>query len=238
VKFKLTEYRFLKSKVLFGVFCCTILFACTQAEIINLGQSKIRIINVTPENNSLSFFVNDTLKTPQALSFSEGTGYLNTSAGTNQVFTKVSGNEVNHSRTNFFFNSKNYYTIFISGKISKDSLIYISTEDKLTAPTSNKAKVRLVNVSPNSTSLEAVFSTQLIDSIANFSNINFRASSNYFEFTPGNYIIKVRKAGQKTALVNGANFNISPGKIYTIYVKGLLNGTGSFNLSAGMLTDN
>jgi hypothetical protein len=212
--------------------------SCTKKEVIaDLGQAKIRVINASPDNSVVSFFVNDTLKTPQALSFSAGTGYLNTSAGTRQVFTKVAGNEVNHSRTNFFFQNGKNYTIFIGGKISKDSLIYVSTEDNLAVSLTNKAKVRLINISPNSSSLDAVFTTRLTDSIANFSNLSFRSGSLYSEFIPGTYIIKIRKSGQKTALVNGSNLNISAGKIYTIWVKGLVNGTGNFNISASILED-
>lgn len=218
---------------------CAIITSCTKKEVIaNLGQSKIRVINASPDNSVVTFFVNDTLKTPQALSFSVGTGYLNTSAGTREVYTKVSGNEINHSRTKFFFQNGKNYTIFIGGKISKDSLIYISTEDRLTVSLTNKAKVRLINISPNSTSLEAVFSAQLTDSLANFSNLSFRSGSLYSEFNPGTYILKIRKSGQKTALYNGSNLNIAAGKIYTIWVKGLVNGTGNFNISAGMLSDN
>ncbi len=240
VKNKFPQYLFLLLKVLFGVFPFILLFACTQKEaILNPGESKIRIVNASPDNSIVSFFINDTLKTPQALNFLERTNYQTTSAGTHQVFTKVSGNEVNNSRTKFFFRNNYSYTIFVSGKISKDSLIYVSTEDNLTAPaTSTKAKVRFINVSPNSASLEAVFSTVITDSVANFSNVNFRASSLYQEFTPGTYIIKIRKTGQKIALANGTNFSVSAGKIYTVWVKGLLNGTGDFALSARMLSDN
>lgn len=225
---------------IFGMLICLIFQACTAVtdDDLNLGEARIKIYNASPDNSIITFYVNDSLKTPQALSFSQATNYTNTAAGNHIVYTKLGTSEIPNSKISFLFQQNKNYSIFISGKISKDSLVYISTEDNLTAPSANKAKVRLINASPNSPSLDAIFSTNLTDSIPNFRNTNFRSGTIYTEFDPGNYMIRMRTAGTNTAIISGSNLNITAGKIYTICVKGLINGNGNFALSTVLISDN
>ncbi|TKB95989.1 DUF4397 domain-containing protein [Pedobacter cryophilus] len=241
MKFKLPVYQRSSLKnLIFGIFICLIFQACTAStdSDLNLGEARIKIYNASPDNSMITFYVNDTLKTPQALSFSQSTNYANTAAGSHIVYTKTGANEIRNSKFSFLFQQNKSYSIFIGGKISKDSLVYISTEDNLTAPSANKAKVRLINASPNSPSVDAVFSTNLTDSIPNFMNTNFRSGTIYTEFDPGNYIIRIRTAGTKTVITSDSNLNIVAGKIYTICIKGLLNGSGNFALSTVLISDN
>jgi Domain of unknown function (DUF4397) len=240
MKIKSTTYQlsFVKNSI-FGLFICLIFQACTTSDSdLNLGEAQIKIYNASPDNSMITFYVNDSLKTPQALSFSQSTNYANTAAGSHIVYTKSGANEIPNSKFSFLFQKNKYYSMFIAGKISKDSLVYISTEDDLTAPSANKAKVRLINASPNSPSVDAIFSTSLTDSIPNFRNTNFRTGTIYTEFDPGNYLIRVRTAGTNTVITSGSNLNIVAGKIYTICIKGLLNETGNYTLSTVLIPDN
>lgn len=216
------------------------LFSCTQQEtdLVDLGEAKIRIINASPENATISVTVNDTIKTPQPLSFTQSTGYLNIGAGNIQVRTNSNRITASNSSINLLFKNGKNYTVFVAGKISKDSLIYITLEDNFVGVNDTTARVRFVNASPNSTNLEAVFSKSLIDSTANFTSTAFRTSSVYQAFRPGIYNIKVRTSISTLNLAVGSNYNVIAGKYYTIWIKGLRNETGTYALSPVLLTDN
>ncbi|MBK0384194.1 DUF4397 domain-containing protein [Pedobacter sp. SD-b] len=202
------------------------------------GQATLRIVNAVPENYNLTLFVNDTSKTPTPLKFTDFSAHQNVMAGTSTIYTKSNGNVINRSDLTFLFLPKENYTIFIAGKISKDSLSYISFKDSLNAPIQGQAKVRLINTSYNSASLDAIFSNRSIDSLNTFGNIGFRSGNNYLQFKPGVYFIKLRQTGSKNIIFTKSNIEIKAGKIYTLWAKGLINGNANYSLDVGVLNDN
>lgn len=231
--------KILNKNVFFILLIIGYLSACTAPpKKTYIGRANLRIVNAVPERYNLTLFVNDTSKTPTALNFSDLSFNQNVNAGTSLIYTKASGNIINRSDLTFLFLPKENYSVFIAGKISKDSISYISFKDSLNAPTQGKAKVRFINTSYNSSSLDALFSSRATDSLYNYGNIGFRAGSNYLEFKPGSYYLKVKQTGGKTVLVNKTAIDIKVGKIYTLWAKGLINGTTNFNLDVGILNDN
>ncbi len=230
---------------LLKVFCLSIisfllLTACNTSEDLNLirGNAKIRVINASPDNSSVSFSINDSLITPQPLNFGDTIPYSSIPAGTLSVSSSISRNPINRSNIDFFFSPDKNYTFFIAGKISQDSLVYVTTEDDLAVNPDTLAKVRFINLSPNSTYLDVIFSTKPADSVVTFTNINFKSGTNYKYFKPGGYHLKFRTAGKKINLVDTTGITIIKGKAYTIWAKGLFNQTGGFSLKTALLRDN
>jgi hypothetical protein len=201
------------------------------------GNTMLRIVNVTPEDNSINFYINDTIKNRTAITYKQTLNNITTSAGEKSVYVKNNGVLIEKSRLNILFLNQFNYTVFLSGKIAKDSLNYITLVDSLKNPSNGKAKVRIINTISNIGSIEGVFTTALKDSVANFSNINYATSTNYLEFVPGNYLVKIRKSNDKETLAALANIQILAGKIYTIYGSGLLNGGPNYPLSVNLLID-
>lgn len=218
----------------------SLFFSCTQdlSGLADLGEAKIRIINASPEDAEISVSLNDTLKTPQPLKYSQSTGYQNTGAGNKMIKTSSNRQSLTNANLNFLLKNGKKYSVFVAGKISKDSLIYITLEDSFVGANDTAARVRFVNASQNSSNLEAVFSIKLTDSLANFASTGFRASTKYLPFKPGIYNIKVRQSISTPNLAVGSNFNMLAGKYYTIWMKGLISETGKFQLSPSLITDN
>ncbi len=231
--------KILYKNILFIFLIIGYLSACTAPpKKTYLGTASLRIVNAVPERYNLTLFVNDTSKTPTALNFSDSSANQKVNAGTSKIYTKSGGNVIYRSDLTFLFLPKENYTVFIAGKISKDSISYISFKDSLNAPTQGKAKVRFINTSYNSSSLDALFSSRATDSVYNYGNIGFRAGSNYLEFKPGSYYVKVKQSGGNAVLVNKTAIDIKAGKIYTLWAKGIINGSGNFNIDVGVLKDN
>ena len=227
--------------ILFNLcFSLVLISGCAVDEIklADSGESKIRIINASPDESVISVTINDTLRTPKPLKFSQNTAYQSVSAGNRLVSTSAEKILSGNANLNFLFKNDKRYSVFIAGKIAKDSLVYITLEDNFIGANDTTARVRFLNASPNSTNLEAAFSTNLRDSLTNLSSTAFRSSTLYQSFKPGNYTIKVRASRNTGNLAVGANFNIVAGKYYTIWMKGLKNETGVFALTPVLLTDN
>ena len=230
------------SLLILVILCFSLVFisgcAVDEVKLADEGKAKIRIINASPDESIINVTINDTLRTPSPLKFSQNTAYQSVAAGNRLVSTTAEKIISNNANLNFLFKNDKRYSVFIAGKIAKDSLIYITLEDNFLGATDTTARVRFLNASPNSTNLEATFSTNLRDSLTNLSSTAFRSSTLYQTFKPGNYTIKVRANRNTGNLAVGANFNIVAGKYYTIWMKGLKNEIGVYALNPVLLTDN
>jgi hypothetical protein len=221
--------------------CALSCFLCScdpVGEELRLGQANLRIINAAPDANEYSFFLNDTLKTDQALKFGEGSAYKPVSAGTNNVVTKLNDAIISNTNIDLFLQQNTNYTLFLAGIASKDSLIYISTLDKNQILSDTMATVRFINVSPDATNLNLVFQKDLVDSVSVISNINYRTASQYVKVKPLNYFLRVKKSVGAVRLANLDNYKLEAGKIYTFWTKGLVNGSGDYVLELKVLQDN
>ena len=225
---------------LFTIITSSILWmGCNKTTpILTFGKTQIRIINAIPDAGNIKLYANDSLKTPNGLSFGQSTNYTNISGGVNNLLVKNNNQIIEKSRLNFKLDTNKKYTFFIAGSLTKDSLTYVSLKDNLTVLTDTTAKIRLVNLAPGSPFLDIIFTTNSADSIASFSNINFKSGSDYKQFKPGIYFLKVRESGNKIDLLNISNFKIEAKKVYTLWLRGYINGSVSQALDAQLLKDN
>ncbi|MCS6968995.1 MAG: DUF4397 domain-containing protein [Cytophagales bacterium] len=111
-----------------------------------------------------------------------------------------------------------YYTVFAVGTLrnSAHNLEALIIEDDLSLPSPGKAKVRVLNLSPNAGGIDVVTST----GITLASNLPFKGRRDFFEIDPGIYTVQVRPAGTTTNLVSRGNVIIDPASCYTIYITG------------------
>ncbi|HEX7367916.1 MAG TPA: DUF4397 domain-containing protein [Pelobium sp.] len=233
-------FKIKESLILF--FACSILVivytGCEPVgEQLQLGEARLRIVNAVPENNEFSFFINDSLKTGQALRFGEASAYYKVAAGTSKVYTKLHDAVLPNTNINLFLNPSTDYTLFLSGLAAKDSLIYVSTLDRMQILSDTMATVRFINVSPDAGNLNLVFQKNLVDSVNVISNINYRTSSAYVKIKPQNYFLRVKSVGESVKLANLDNYQLQAGKIYTFWTKGLVKGAGEYALELKVFND-
>lgn len=207
-------------------------------EELQLGEANLRIINAVPENSEYSFYINDTLKTDQALKFGEARSYLAVSAGTNSIYTSANGVTIPNTNIDLFLSKNTNYTLFLAGLASKDSLIYVSTLDRNVILSDTMATVRFINVSPDATNLNLVFQKDLVDSVNVISGINYRSSSQYVRIRPLNYFLRVKQPARSERLASLDDYKLEAGKIYTFWTKGLVKGDGEYALELKVLKDN
>ena len=111
------------------------------------------------------------------------------------------------------------YTWFVTGLRSDSSLRTILTVDTASAPHTGRGKLRFVNASPGTISLNVTAN----DSIA-FKNVKYTNITNFTELTAGSYNLNVTATNAPSTVLSALpNFTILDGKLYTMYFYGLSN---------------
>jgi hypothetical protein len=106
--------------------------------------------------------------------------------------------------------------------------------DDLTAPASGKAHVRFVHLSPNAPAVDiAVDGGSVV-----FADYSFKEYSAFTPLDAGSYDLEVRAAGTSTVALDLDPITLQAGKIYTVFAKGFLGGTGTQALGAEIIVNN
>ena len=112
--------------------------------------------------------------------------------------------------------------------------------DNLAAPAAGKSHIRFFHFSANAPAVDiAVTGGPVL-----FSNRSFNdqgTNTNVINFTPvdaGTYNLEVRLAGTTTPVLTIPNVSLTAGKIYTVFAKGFLGGSGTQALGAQIIMNN
>ena len=126
-----------------------------------------------------------------------------------------------------------FYSAFVVDTLKSTKIVLV--EDDLKAPEADKAKVRFINLSPGSTSLDlavegnatALFTAKAFKEFTPFTSINPSES----------YTFQVKEAGSATVKATLPAVKIEKGKIYTIWAKGLSSKTDSTKFGLSVMTN-
>lgn len=194
----------------------------------------LSVIHAYPDTLSLDFIVGQLrVNDKQALKFNGKFDYLNLFPG-NRILgiAKRNGNKFLMTDT-FNIASGVGYSVFILDTLKTNPKRFLLTEDDLTEPAANKAKVRFINLSKDAPSLNLRIRGKDADL---FSNKAFYEATAFSAVDPGESLTFDINSGTvlKTSL---PNVKIEKGKIYTIYAKGLATATiDSLKLGAAIYT--
>lgn len=94
-------------------------------------------------------------------------------------------------------------------------------EDDLKAPSSGKARVRVIHASPDAGEID-VYVQGRDDKL--FDGINFQSEAGYSDIDPVSGTLIVRPEGRSETLLTIPNVNLAAGKIYTVVVTGRARG--------------
>jgi Domain of unknown function (DUF4397) len=131
-----------------------------------------------------------------------------------------------------------FYSIFAVGQAPTVTPLVIN--DILPAPSGNNFFIRLVNLSPNATTAELSLAGNVI-----IKDVPFKAGGDVFvpvpladyisgtRFTPYSIKISDGKGGTSTFTSATNITNIFPGRVLTVFVRGLVAGTGTRAVGAG-----
>ncbi|MEI6312870.1 MAG: DUF4397 domain-containing protein [Bacteroidota bacterium] len=207
-----------------------ILPSCKKEE--DKTYANILVTHASPNAPGVDLLVDTKVVNTAALNFPNNTGYLAVESGTRNIKVNASGTSTTVINADLTFEKDKNYSIFAVDSLSKISAIVLT--DDLTAPASGKAHVRFVHLSPNAPAVDvAVASSGAVV----FGNKSFKE---YTAFTPldaGSYNLDVRVAGTTTVALTLPTITLEAGKIYTVYAKGFIGGTGAQALGAEIIVN-
>jgi hypothetical protein len=205
--------------------------SCKKEEDVH-EHANVMVVHASPDAPGVDLLVDDVKKNSAALNFPNNTGYLELEAGTRNLKVNVAGTTTTVINADVPFTKDMSYSVFAVDSVSVISAIVLT--DDLTAPAAGKAHVRFIHLSPDAPAVDVA--------VASTGDVVFgnKAFKEYTAFTPldaGAYNLDVRVAGTTTVALVLPTITLEAGKIYTVYAKGFLGGSGAQALGAEIIVN-
>lgn len=194
------------------------------------ATALVKVVHASPDAPGVDLYV-DGAKAGMNLMFPANTGYLTVAAGTRSVKVTPSGSMTAVIEGSLRFDARRSYSVFATGTLG--NLQPLVLEDNLASPAAGNAHVRFLHLSPDAPAVDITTT----DGTVVFGNVSFRG---YSEFTPlpaGTYNLEVRLAGTSTKVLDLPGIALANGKIYTVFARGLVSGSGAKALNAEIIVN-
>ena len=214
--------------------------ACSDDDNNNIASpqastAKVKVVHTSPDAPKVDILLDNAFV--DTLSFPRNTTYLDVPAGSRNVKVRATGTSLVPINADLTFDANKNYSVFAIDVLSNISAIV--TTDDLTAPAAGKAHVRFIHLSPDAPAVNIIAN----GSVTLFSNRSFNKTITSAEqaFTPvdaGTYNLQVRTVNGNALALDLPGITLTAGKIYTVFAKGLLSGTGAQALGAQIIVNN
>lgn len=219
-----------------SLFSAALFFAsCDKNED---DTSHLMIVNASPNGTSIDAAANGSVFVTN-LAYPNNSGYKDVPSGTTNIIVTQAGTNTQILNGTLAMSAESYYTLYVIDSAHERKATY--TQDDLSAPSSGKAKVRLVHLSPNAPNVDITING---NSSASFNNRGFNdiaSNASFFNFTEvdaAGLNLQVKMAGSSTVLATIPTINLEAGKIYTLIVRGFVGGTATQALGVEVVTHN
>ena len=223
------------SAIALGLFAALVLTSCSKDSKTNpvapASQAQVMVVHASPNAPGVDLLVDGAIAKSD-LMFPSNTSYLGVAGGTHNVKVNVTGTSTTVIDADPALTPGTNYTVFACDSVSKISALVLT--DDLAAPAAGKAHVRFVHLSPNAPAVDvAVAGGPVL-----FANESFKGYSAFTPVTAGTYDLEVRLAGTDTVVLPLPGITLTAGKIYTVFAKGFVGGTGAQALGAQIIANN
>jgi len=193
-------------------------------------KASVMAIHASPNAPDVDLYV-DNVKAGSNLAFPDNTPYLSVDEGTRAVAVKVAGTSTTVLSANLPVTGNSYYSVFAVDSVSKLSALVLT--DDLTSPASGKAHVRFIHLSPNAPAVDI----GITGGGVLIANKAFKEYTSFIPVDAGTYDLEVRLAGSSTVVLPLPGIAVAAGKIYTVFAKGFVNGSGAQALNAQIIVN-
>ncbi len=197
----------------------------------SVDKSSVLVTHASPDAPGVDLLVDNTKVNSAALTFPNSTGYLSVNAGTRNIKVNVAGTSTSVINADLPLTKNASYSIFAVNTVSSIEPLVI--EDDLSAPASGNAHVRFIHLSPDAPAVDIAADGGAVV----FPDYTFKEYSDFTPLPAGSYDLEVRVAGTSTVALDLDPIVLEAGKIYTVFAKGLLAGSGNQALSAQIIVN-
>lgn len=220
------------------LFSAVFLFSCDKDETPQ-ATASVNVIHASPDAPGVDLLIDNSKVNTAALTFPEATGYLKVFAGTRNIKVNASGTNNSVINVDLTLASDKYYSVYAYNQLA--SIAALVVEDNLAVPATGQAHIRFFHLSPNAptvtvgtlsgTTFSQVFSNRSFETQTTAS-----ANQNFTPVAAGTYTFDVQAGG--SSVLNLPNIVLQAGKIYTVFARGLVGGTGTQALGAQLVVHN
>ncbi len=195
--------------------------------------ANLMVVHASPDAPGVDLLIDDVKKNSAALTYPNNTGYLSVESGTRNIKVNVSGTTTNVINGDLTVEQDKNYSLFAIDVVAKLSVVVLG--DDLTPPAAGKAHVRFVHLSPDAPAVDIAIAGS---GTVVFGNTGFKGFTGFTSLNVGTYNLDVRLAGTSTVVLVLPAITLQAGKIYTVFAKGLVQGTGAQALGAEVILNN
>lgn len=184
---------------------------------INIDETAmVMVVHASPDAPGVDLLVDNAKVNTSPLTFPNNTGYLDVQAGKRNVKVNAAGTSTTVIDANLDLERNESYSVFAINTLSEIEPLVL--EDDLDAPAAGKAHVRFVHLSPDAPAVDiAVANGPVL-----FSNRAFKSATEFTPVDAATYDLEVRLAGTNTVVLTVPDVQLSNGRIYTIFARGLV----------------
>lgn len=224
---------------IWAIACLSLFVAsCSEDEDdMPAQQAKVMVVHASPNAPAVDIRVNNNIAASN-LSFPNNTPYADVTAGTANIKVSPTGTTNYVIDANVPLTANTNYSVLAVNTVNNISASVVM--DNLTTPAAGKAHVRFFHLAPDAPAVDiAIRGGATVFSNRSFNDQNTNAAlANFTPLDAGTYNLDVRLAGQNTAVLPLPAVTVEAGKIYTVFAKGLVAGTGTQALGAQVIVHN
>jgi hypothetical protein len=194
------------------------------------AASLLKVVHASPDAPAVDLYLDGVL-TGSNLTFPNNTGYLSIPAGTRALKVTVAGTMTTAISADLIFDAGKNYSVFAVNQVA--NIEALALQDDLTAPMAGKAHVRFVHLSSDAPAVDITTK----DGTVVFPNISFKKFTNFLPLNSGSYDLQVRLAGTSTVVLDLNGVRLDSGKIYTVFARGFVSGSGGTALNAQIIVN-
>jgi hypothetical protein len=191
--------------------------APASQDVAKRDKALVRVVHAMPAQPAVDAFAGDA-KTFSNVNYKTVTPYAELKDDRQQLTLKPAGKPSPLAENSENFAGGKHYTVLALPTSEKDPKPELRVlADDLTPPSSGKARVRVINASPDVGEID-VYTVSNADKL--FGGVNFKSEAGYTEITPTTTVVELRPQGKKESLLMMPQFSFEPNKTYTIVVMG------------------
>lgn len=214
----------------------TSIFTACKKEETPKKYAQINVFHVSPDAPRFNVFADSTSQiNDYVMGYGDYTGYKQIEAD-KRIFTaqtyRVDSADTVAYKMELMLKEKATYSFFLIDSFRKMSGLLVA--DELSNPPAGKAFVRFIHLSPNAPRVDLVKTS---DSSTVFGNLSFKDVTAFTAMPAGVYDWDIRRAGSDTVVAVVPTMVFNTGKIYTVYLKGLVNGAPKKQLEFSLITN-
>ncbi|GGH15521.1 MULTISPECIES: DUF4397 domain-containing protein [Pedobacter] len=209
--------RYFSPLFLFVMLAFTVLTSCKKAETADPNLSYIRVINTSPSLATYNAYFNGTMVNSAALPFGGSTSYTSYTSGAYSLkFTTASSTESVLTKT-VTLSPSTYYSAYLINK--PGALDIYTVGDDLSTPSTDKAYIRFINLSPDAPALDLAKTSA---TTALISNKAYKSASGFITIDAGTYSFDAKETSTGAVKATSVSTSFTAGYHYDIICGGLV----------------